>query len=289
MTSTQVHSSLQLYLQQIHQTPLLTADEERALAQRIQDGPCPEARDQMIRANLRLVVAIAKRYARCGIPLGDLIEEGNLGLMRAVESYDPTHGARFSTYASWWIKQAIRRAMLNSLQPVRVPAYMMDLVARWKRTGRELEERLGRTPTLAELAEAMQVPLRKLRAVRSAARASQRAAAPCGSDAHELPPFTETLTDERTPPPEAAAALRDDVDALRRFLGSIERREADILRLRYGLDGQPPLTLKEIGRHIGLTRERVRQLELLALRKLHTLLEGHHRLHVPRTPLRASA
>ena len=289
MSNSQVQSSLQLYLQQINETPLLSAAEERRLAECIQATGCPDSRDRMIRSNLRLVVAIAKRYARCGMALGDLIEEGNLGLMRAVESYDPNHGARFSTYASWWIKQAIRRSMLNAVQPVRVPAYMVELVTRWKRTVQELEDRLGRPPSLSEMTQAMQLPPRKLRAVRSAVRAAQRPSTPVNDDPERFPTFTETLTDERTPPPEAAAALRDDVEALRRLLCTIDDREAKILRLRYGLDGSTPLTLKEIGGHIGLTRERVRQLEIQALRRLHSLLEGSPIKRLARRPLRASA
>lgn len=267
MAKGDVQSALQLYLQEIHCTPLLTAEEERELSMQIRRGDAAAARDRMIRANLRLVVAIAKRYARCGFPLGDLIEEGNLGLMRAVESYDPEVGARFSTYASWWIKQSIRRAM-NGLQPVRVPGYMVELVNRLKRTGRELERRLGRPPTLAELGQAMELPAKRLRAVRSAARASQRGDLAARDDLDRYTHVTESLADDRTPPPDSVALLRDDVEALRRTLGAMDGRDASILRLRYGLDGQEPMTLREVGHHIGLTRERVRQLELAALHKL---------------------
>jgi len=288
MSSSGVHSSIQLYLDQINLTALLTPARERELARLIRTGNCLEARDEMIRANLRLVVAIAKRYARCGLPLGDLIEEGNLGLMRAVESYDPDRGARFSTYASWWIKQSIRRAMVGVIQPVRVPPYMVELIGRWKRTTRELTERLGRSPTLPEVAEAMQVPLKKLRAVRAAARAAQRSNVGPAADGEHASNAPEVLTDDRTPAPGAAAALRDDVDALHRFLQVIDRREAEILRLRYGLHGGPPLTLKQIGQQIGLTRERVRQLEGQTLHRLQALLESD-RPDPAFRPLRASA
>lgn len=287
MAGAKSHSGLELYLQQINQTPLLTAREECELAQRIRAGNCIEARDRMIRANLRLVVAIAKRYARHGPALGDLIEEGNLGLMRAVETYDPAHGARLSTYASWWIKQAIRRAMVNTVQPVRVPAYMTELISRWKRTGRQLEERLGRPPSLPELGDAMKLPPRKLRALHSAVTASQKPAEPVGEDPERSLRVTDLLADERTPTPDAALSLRDDIDAVARFLHALEPRQAQILRMRYGLDHRPPLTLKQIGERIGLTRERVRQLELQALKTLHRLIEGERSR--PEAAFRASA
>ena len=277
MAKSQMHSSLQLYLQEINATPLLTHEEEQDLAQRIASGDCLESRDRMIRANLRLVVAIAKRYARSGLPLGDLIEEGNLGLMRAVESYDPSHGAKFSTYAAWWIKQSIRRAMSGEIQPMRIPSYMQELIGRSKKTGRELEERLGRPATLQELAEAMEVPASKLRAVHSAVRASQRSVLANGDDLDSVIRPADLLTDDRTPPPDHDLSLRDDLAALRRLLPLLNEREAAILRLRYGLDGRPPITFKEIGQQIGLTRERVRQLEMQALRKLQALLSGRRR------------
>lgn len=269
-----VQSNMQLYLQQINQTPLLSAEEERALAGRILGHNCAESRDRMIRSNLRLVVAIAKRYAHCGLVLGDLVEEGNIGLMRAVETYDPSHGARFSTYASWWIKQSIRRALMNASQPVRVPAHMVELITKWRRASGELEGRLHRPPTLPELAEAMRLPMKKMRAVRSAVQASQRPEQGSDDGGNRPLRITDLLEDERTPAPDAAAIVADQVAAVRRLLSDIDRREARILRLRYGLDGGEPLTLRQIGEVIGLTRERVRQLEAEALKKLYRRLSG---------------
>ncbi|MBY0309364.1 MAG: sigma-70 family RNA polymerase sigma factor, partial [Phycisphaerales bacterium] len=156
----ELQSALQLYLRQINETPLLTAEEEKLLGWAVINDNCPAARERMIRANLRLVVSIAKNYVNRGLSIQDLIEEGNVGLLRAVEGFDPAQGARFSTYASWWIKQAIKRALINAVQPIHVPAYMVELVAKWKQSSRKLEQRLGRPPTLQELADEMQMPLK---------------------------------------------------------------------------------------------------------------------------------
>ena len=154
---------LELYLKQINRTPLLTAEEEKKLGWHIINDGCMEAKDHMIRANLRLVVSIGKNYTHRGLPLSDLIEEGNIGLIRAVEGFDPAQGARFSTYASWWIKQSIKRTLINAMQPIHIPAYMVDLITRWKNTYRRLEEELGRTPSNAEIAHVMDIPMKKMK------------------------------------------------------------------------------------------------------------------------------
>src|SRR3984885_2587969 len=158
MASTAVQSGLQLYLRQINESPLLTADEEKSLARRIINDNDPAARERMVRSNLRLVVNIAKNYMGRGLALADLIEEGNIGLLKAVEGFDPENGSRFSTYASWWIKQAIKRALINSVQPIHIPAYMVEMMSKFRQAIRELEDRLGRLPAVDEISKHMNVP-----------------------------------------------------------------------------------------------------------------------------------
>ncbi|MCC6683136.1 MAG: RNA polymerase sigma factor RpoD/SigA [Phycisphaeraceae bacterium] len=270
-----VKSDLELYLKQIDQTPLLTAEQERSLCRRIINENCGQSREHMIRANLRLVVSIAKRYMNRGLSLQDLIEEGNIGLMKAVENFDPDMGARFSTYGTWWIKQAIKRALINAVQPIHIPAYMVELIAKWKRTWRELEETLGRQPSLHELAEAMELPPRKVRIIRKAVRAYQRPAQTGGNgEDGDLPALAEMLADPRTRPPDQQVLFDDDLETINLLLDAIDDREARILRLRFGLDGEEPMTLKEIGKVVGLTRERVRQIEIDALKKLNSRLSS---------------
>ncbi len=270
MASTSVKPGLEIYLRQIDQAPLLTADQERELCWLIMHENCPQAREQMIRSNLRLVVNISKRYASRGLPLIDLIEEGNLGLLRAVEAFDPEQGARFSTYASWWIKQSIKRALINSVQPVHIPAYMVELIARWKKTSTDLSDQLGRQATIQELADALEMTTRKVRIIRKAVRACQRPIQNGGGSDDQGPNLAELICDFRSPSPPDAVLNRDEVSTIRLLLDAIDQREATILRMRFGLDGQEPLTLKEVGQRIGLTRERVRQIEIDALQKLNS-------------------
>lgn len=283
---------LQQYLKQINECPLLTAQEEKDLARAIACGAAAagrfskseitfherqeleqgavDARERMIRSNLRLVVNIAKAYSNRGMPLSDLIEEGNLGLMRAVEGFDPDMGARFSTYASWWIKQAIKRALINTVQPVHIPAYMVELIARWKLVHTELSQTLGRAPTLPEIAEKMEIPERKVRIIKRAVRAFSAPTQSASSEGGML--LSDMLPDNKAPTPVEAAFNEQESQKLQDLVDSLEPREAEILRLRYGLDDKEPMTLKQIGAKIGLTRERVRQLEAEALRKLNRVL-----------------
>jgi RNA polymerase primary sigma factor len=270
--SREMISDLQAYVRQVNETPLLTIEEERELGWSIVNENCPESRERMIRANLRLVISIARNYANRGLSITDLIEEGNIGLMRAVEGFDPAQGARFSTYASWWIKQAIKRALINAMQPVHVPGYMVELIAKWKEGSRKLEAELGVPPTLQQLADHMQLPLRKVRIIRRAIKAFQSLSSTGAASDSDLRSLGDMIADERAGLPTDRMFKQDEVDTLRRLLDAIDEREAEVLRLRFGLDGQTPLTLKEISDAVGLSRERVRQVVDEALVKLNEQL-----------------
>jgi len=266
MATVAVQSGLQLYLKQINESPLLTAVQEKDLARRIIQHNDPEAREIMVRSNLRLVVNLAKHYINRGLSLPDLIEEGNIGLLKAVEGFDHNEGTRFSTYASWWIKQAIKRALINSVQPIHIPAYMVEMMAKMKQATRELEDVYGRLPSIDELSIHMQMSPKKLKIIRKAIRAVNTPTQ-SGSADGELT-INDLVADMNTPTPDEAVLEGDNIRHLLDLLDSIDEREATILRLRYGLDGEDPMTLKQIGERIGLTRERVRQIEHEALSKL---------------------
>jgi RNA polymerase primary sigma factor len=266
MPSAAVQSGLQLYLRQINQSPLLSADEEKALARLIIKDNDPAARERMVRANLRLVVNIAKHYVNRGLSLPDLIEEGNIGLLKAVEGFDPDNGSRFSTYASWWIKQAIKRALINSVQSIHIPAYMIEMMSKLKRAMRELEDQVGRLPTIEELSLHMKMPAKKLRIIRQAVKA-YHSPTQSGSADGELT-INELVADTNNPPPDKIVRDTDELRQLADLLERMDPRAAKILKLRYGLDGGNPLTLKQIGEEIGLTRERVRQIEHESLQAL---------------------
>ncbi|MBK9188915.1 MAG: sigma-70 family RNA polymerase sigma factor [Phycisphaerales bacterium] len=270
--SRSVQSDIQLYLKEINRTPLLTAEEERELGWKIINESCPQARERMIRSNLRLVVSIAKNYGGRGLSLTDLIEEGNIGLMRAVEGFDPAQGARFSTYASWWIKQAIKRALINASQPVHIPAYMVELIAKWKVAARRLEAELGYPPSLQDLAKAMDLPLKKIRIIRRAVKAFQGATQERRDSSGELMTMSEMVADERVGAPSERMLREDELTTLKRLLDTIDEREARILRLRFGMDGCEPLTLKQIADEVGISRERVRQIVDESLTKLNERL-----------------
>jgi len=263
---------LETYLVEINETPLLNAEQERALARRIHQGD-PQAREHMIRANLRLVVSIAKQYSERGLTLQDLIAEGNVGLLKAAEKFDPEAGCRFSTYATWWIKQSIRRALVNTVKSVRVPSYMTDMMSKWRVTSQELTFRLGRTPTVEEVALELGIPRESWpllkRTITSSSMGSQ-------VSLDRLTQHQDTVEDERTRSPDEELLDEDLLTRLSELLDAIDEREATILRLRYGLSehGSEPLTLKEIGKIVGLTRERVRQIEREALQKLYDVMSG---------------
>jgi RNA polymerase primary sigma factor len=263
--SESLQTPLETYLREINETALLTAEEELTLAVQIGQGDA-RARDRMVRANLRLVVNIARGYTGKGLSLPDLIEEGNLGLLRAVEGFDPSMGTRFSTYASYWIKQSIKRALINSAKTIRIPAYMVELLSKWRRVNARLTEELGRTPTPEEIARVLGLPRKKLPIIKKAIRIYN--STPQTDQAEAGWSLGEMVMDERMKTPEDELVEHDVLRNVLEMLAEMDQREATVLRMRFGLDNLEPHTLKEIGEQLGLTRERVRQIETEALGKL---------------------
>ena len=271
-SSEAVQSPLETYLREINETALLTADLEKELARAIAMGD-NAARDRMVRANLRLVVNIARGYANKGLALQDLIEEGNLGLLRAVEGFDPNMNTRFSTYASYWIKQSIKRALVNTAKTIRIPAYMVELLSKWRRATNKLNDELGRPPTPEEIAKLLGLPKKKLSIIKKAIKIYN--SAPQTEQAGEGGwSIDEMLMDGRAKTPDAEMVENDDLKQVMVLLDKMDKREATVLRMRFGIDGEEPKTLKEIGESLGLTRERVRQIESEAIAKLNENLCG---------------
>lgn len=250
---------------------MLSPDEEKEVAKKAQEGD-QKAREKLIRANLRLVVSIAKEYVNHGLSFLDLIEEGNLGLIRAVEKYDPSTGYKLSTYATWWIKQAIRRAITDKAKTIRIPSYMVERISHLKSASSDLLDKLERVPSRAEIAEKMDITAEKVRAIEYAIHStgSLDTAGVTGSDL--IWALSSILPDKKTPPPEDELEEAYEREAVSRLLEVIDPREAIVIKMRYGLADGKPKTLEEIGKVLNISRERVRQIEKDTIEKLHYIL-----------------
>ena len=261
--------SLQLFLKDIGKVDLLTAAQEVELAKRIERGE-HRAKQEMVEANLRLVVSIAKKYRNQGLPFLDLIQEGTIGLVRAAEKFDHRKGFKFSTYATWWIRQAVARALADKARTIRMPVHIVERLQKINRADRQLWTQLGREPTLDEIADEASLTVQQVLEVRAAARASTSLDAPVGDGEDAV--FGDFVAGDE-PLPEETVELNLRSEALRHALASLPQREREVVVMRYGLTGAEPQTLEEIGRRLGLTRERVRQIELESLRRLASLRE----------------
>lgn len=279
MTPNDNNNSLRIYLREIAKTELLTREQELELAEKIRQGD-KQARSLMIRSNLRLVVKIAQDYANYGLPLSDLISEGNIGLMKAVEKFDPEKGGKLSTYGSWWIKQSIKRALANQSKTIRLPVHMVDKISRMRRISNMLAEALGRDPTDSELAEELGIPRTKLAMLKQASQRPASLDAPIGDD--ESSDYSDIIGDDKAIDPALALESKSMHDQLDDLLDNLDDRETRIIGARFGLNGQKPRTLEEIGLEFGVTRERIRQLQNVALAKMRkSLLKKDRPLPTP--------
>ena len=265
MAQNSEQSSLDIYLKQISEISLISVEEEIELAKKISEGD-DEARKKMITANLRLVVKIAQDYSNIGLSLLDLINEGNIGLMKAVERFDPSKGGKLSTYASWWIKQSIKRALANQSKTIRLPVHMVDRVTQIRRTTQQLSEKLGREPSDEELAEEMKIPVSRITHLKSVSKKPASLDSPINDE--DGTNLGDLVPDEKSTSPLEKLQSKSLVGDVDKVLSTLEPREADIIRLRFGLEGRDPKTLEEVGEQIGITRERVRQLQEQAIRQL---------------------
>jgi len=263
-------TAIKLYLREIGQVKLLTPQEEIDLAAKIKKGD-KKAREQMIKANLRLVVKIARDYEGIGLPLLDLISEGNIGLMKAVERFDPAKGGKLSTYGSWWIKQSIKRALANQSKTIRLPVHLVDKISKMRRTAMRLQEELGREPTDDELGEELGITASRVAQMRMAATRPASHDAPIGDE--DSNNFAEVVQDESADTPYEQLEEKTVTRMLQEMVKTLDPREATILRARFGLDGGPQKTLEEVGQKFGVTRERVRQIQNIALKKLRKMIE----------------
>lgn len=265
---------MRTYMQEIGKTPLLTPDEEVALAERIKNGD-KAARDHMISANLRLVVKIAHDYNNFGLPLLDLISEGNIGLVKAVERFDPSKGGKLSTYAAWWIKQSIKRALANQSKTIRLPVHLVDKIAKMRRVTAQLADELDREPSDEEIGYVMGMPVNKVAHLKSVSVRPSSLDAPVGEDGDTS--FGELVGDENQATPYENLQEKSMSNDIQSVIGLLEVREGEIIRLRFGLDGDRPLTLEEVGEKFEITRERVRQIQNIAIHKMRRIITENER------------
>jgi RNA polymerase primary sigma factor len=258
-------AGFQYYLRQITQIPLLTPEQEVKLARQIRRGD-QRARTEMVSANLRLVVKIARDYVNVGLPLLDLISEGNIGLMKAVERFDPRKGSKLSTYASWWIRQSIKRALANQTKTIRLPIHLVEKIGKMRRVSSQMTEELGREPTDEELADEIGLSTSKITAIKSAALRPASLDEPIQDG--ESFQYSDIVSDEESDNPFETLRDKDLLEEIDEVLETLDHRERVIINMRFGLDGQDPKTLEEIGVNLGVTRERIRQLQNGALTRL---------------------
>ena len=276
MDQTLDRTTMRIYLDQIEHIPLLTPEEEISLGQKVQAGGArgEVARQHMIRANLRLVISLAKRYAHMGLAFSDLVEEGNIGLMRAVEKFDPKRGYRFSTYASWWIKQGMMRSLSNQGKTIRIPVYMYDIISKWRRVRDALMQRLSRMPTRREIAKVLEIPTSKVKEIESIVNRPSSLNTPLSLDG--TAELIDMLEDDKERNPDSQVGEMLKSERVRKLLGILDAREREILERRFGLIHHDPHTLAEVASHFKVTRERIRQIEEIVLKKIRAqlVLEG---------------
>ena len=261
---------IKAYLKDVRPIPLLTAEEEIELAKKVQKGD-EDARERMIKANLRLVISIAKRYVNLGVPLSDLIEEGNIGLMKGVEKFDPGRGFRFSTYAAWWIKQGVSRAVIDQGKMIRVPVYMNEEIFKYKKVVEKLTHKLGRKPRMAEIAKRMKTTVERVRELDNSIARMSSLDAPIGDEGDGQ--IRDIIEDERIVAPDAELEKFFNKERAVSFLDMLNERERKIIEMRYGLADGDAHTLADIAEVLGVSRERVRQIESATLRKIRHILK----------------
>lgn len=263
-------SALQLYLNEIHKIPLLTPEEEKILVNKVAKGE-KDAREKLIKSNLRLVVSIAKNYVKRGLSFLDLIEEGNIGLIKAVEAFKPEEGCKFSTYATWWIRQSITRALSNTAKTIRIPNYMLERISRLKNVSAGLTLRLERKPDIDEIAKEMDITADKIATIENALKPANVYSEEVSSS-DVIWALSEMIADPQAKPPDEELVDSAEKEHLENLLNVIDKRAATILRMRYGLDDGIPKTLQKVGEKLNITRERVRQIEKETLRKLYYII-----------------